>query len=69
MLHLSFDIDFLDPAIAPGVGTTVQGGATYREAHLIMELLHDLGLVRSADIVSSIRSSTNADAPRASRWN
>jgi arginase len=51
VLHLSFDIDFLDPAIAPGVGTTVQGGATYREAHLIMELLHDSGLVRSADIV------------------
>lgn len=50
VLHLSFDIDFLDPAIAPGVGTTVQGGATYREAHLIMELLHDSGLVRSADI-------------------
>ncbi|MBU6464568.1 MAG: arginase [Bradyrhizobium sp.] len=51
VLHLSFDIDFLDPAIAPGVGTTVQGGATYREAHLIMELLHDSGLIRSADIV------------------
>lgn len=51
VLHLSFDIDFLDPAIAPGVGTTVQGGATYREAHLIMELLYDSGLVRSADIV------------------
>ncbi|MDE2332458.1 MAG: arginase [Bradyrhizobium sp.] len=51
VLHLSFDLDFLDPAIAPGVGTTVPGGATYREAHLIMELLHDSGLVRSADIV------------------
>ena len=36
---------------APGVGTTVPGGATYREAHLIMELLHDSGLVRSLDIV------------------
>jgi len=51
VLHLSFDVDFLDPAVAPGVGTTVPGGATYREAHLIMELLHDSGLVRSADIV------------------
>ena len=51
ILHVSFDVDFLDPAIAPGVGTTVPGGATYREAHLIMELLHDSGLVRSADIV------------------
>jgi arginase len=51
ILHLSFDVDFLDPAVAPGVGTTVPGGATYREAHLIMELLHDSGLVRSIDIV------------------
>ena len=51
VLHLSFDVDFLDPAVAPGVGTTVPGGATYREAHLVMELLHDSGLVRSLDIV------------------
>jgi arginase len=51
VLHVSFDVDFLDPAVAPGVGTTVPGGATYREAHLIMELLHDSGVVRSLDIV------------------
>ena len=51
VLHVSFDVDFLDPAVAPGVGTTVPGGATYREAHLIMELLHDSGLVGSVDIV------------------
>ena len=51
VLHVSFDVDFLDPEVAPGVGTTVPGGATYREAHLIMELLHDSGLVRSVDIV------------------
>ena len=51
VLHVSFDVDFLDPGLAPGVGTTVPGGATYREAHLIMELLHDSGLVRSVDIV------------------
>src|SRR6186713_1611806 len=51
VLHVSFGVDFLDPAVAPGVGTTVPGGATYREAHLIMELLHDSGLVRSVDIV------------------
>jgi arginase len=51
VLHVSFDVDFLDPAVAPGVGTTVPGGATYREAHLVMELLHDSGLVCSADIV------------------
>jgi arginase len=50
-LHVSFDVDFLDPAVAPGVRTTVPGGATYREAHLIMELLHDSGLVGSVDIV------------------
>jgi arginase len=51
VLHVSFDVDFLDPAVAPGVGTTVPGGATYREAHLVMELLHDSGLVASLDIV------------------
>ncbi len=51
VLHVSFDLDVLDPTVAPGVGTTVPGGATYREAHLVMELLHDSGLVRSVDIV------------------
>jgi arginase len=51
VLHVSFDVDFLDPSLAAGVGTTVPGGATYREAHLVMEMLHDSGLVRSADIV------------------
>jgi arginase len=51
VLHVSFDVDFLDPALAPGVGTTVPGGATYREAHLVMEMLHDSGLVHSLDIV------------------
>ncbi|WP_330629306.1 arginase (plasmid) [Thioclava litoralis] len=51
MLHLSFDVDFLDPSIAPAVGTTVPGGATFREAHLIMETLCDSGLVTSLDLV------------------
>jgi arginase len=51
VIHVSFDVDFLDPDVAPGVGTTVPGGATYREAHLVMELLHDSGLVGSVDIV------------------
>jgi arginase len=51
MLHVSLDVDFLDPAIAPGVGTIVPGGATFREAHLIMEMLHDSGLVASLDVV------------------
>ena len=41
MLHVSLDVDFLDPAIAPAVGTTVPGGATIREGHLVMEMLHD----------------------------
>ncbi len=51
MLHVSLDVDFLDPAVAPAVGTTVPGGATVREAHLVMELLHDSGLVTSMDLV------------------
>ncbi|AXV16608.1 arginase [Neorhizobium sp. SOG26] len=51
LLHVSLDVDFLDPDIAPGVGTTVPGGATFREAHLIMEMLHDTGLVSSLDLV------------------
>ena len=49
-LHVSFDVDFIEPAIAPAVGTTVPGGATFREAHLIMEMLHDSGLVTSLDL-------------------
>jgi len=51
MLHVSLDVDFLEPDIAPAVGTTVPGGATFREAHLVMELLHDSGLVTSLDLV------------------
>ena len=51
VLHVSLDVDFLDPVTAPGVGTTVPGGATYREAHLVMEMLQDSGLVRSLDLV------------------
>lgn len=49
-LHVSLDVDFLDPEIAPAVGTTVPGGANFREAHLIMELLHESDLVTSLDI-------------------
>ncbi|MGO4111664.1 arginase [Rhizobium ruizarguesonis] len=51
LLHVSLDLDFLDPEIAPGVGTTVPGGATFREAHLVMEMLSDSGLVSSLDLV------------------
>jgi len=50
-LHVSLDVDSLDPSVAPGVGTTVPGGLTYREAHLMLELLHGSGLVGSLDIV------------------
>jgi len=50
-LHVSFDADVLDPAIAPGVGTPIAGGLAYREAHLLMELLHESGRVRSVDLV------------------
>ncbi|MCA0422199.1 MAG: arginase [Proteobacteria bacterium] len=50
LLHVSLDVDFLEPGIAPAVGTTVPGGATFREAHLVMEMLHDSGLVTSLDL-------------------
>ena len=50
-IHVSLDLDSLDPAIAPGVGTPVPGGLSYREAHLLMEILADSGKVRSMDIV------------------
>jgi len=50
-LHVSFDVDFLDPEIAPGVGTTVPGGLSYREAQLCMEMLADSGRVASLDIM------------------
>ena len=51
MLHVSLDVDFLDPSVAPAVGTTVPGGATIREGHLVMEMLHDSGLMTSLDLV------------------
>lgn len=50
-LHVSFDVDFLDPTIAPGVGTTVRGGPNYREAQLCMEMIADTGRIGSLDIV------------------
>ena len=50
-LHVSFDVDFLDPDIAPGVGTTVPGGPSYREAQLCMEMIADTGLLASLDIM------------------
>ena len=50
-LHVSFDVDFLDAAIAPGVGTTVNGGPTYREAQLCMEMIADTGALASLDVM------------------
>jgi arginase len=50
-VHLSVDLDVVDPAIAPGVGTPVRGGLTYREAHLVMELINEAGIVTSLDVV------------------
>jgi arginase len=50
-LHVSFDVDFLDPEIAPGVGTTVPGGPTYREAQLCMEMIADTGRLGSLDVM------------------
>jgi arginase len=50
-LHVSFDVDFLDPVMAPGVGTTVGGGPTFREAHLCMEMIHDTGRLASLDVM------------------
>ncbi len=51
VIHVSLDMDSLDPQFAPGVGTAVPGGLSYREAHLVMEMLADDGRVRSMDIV------------------
>lgn len=64
-IHLSFDMDVLDPEEAPGIGTPVPGGITYREAHLAMELLCESGLVVAADFVEvnpvlDTRNSTGA---------
>jgi arginase len=50
-VHLSLDLDAIDPEVAPGVGTPVRGGLTYREAHLLMELLNEAGVVSSLDVV------------------
>jgi arginase len=50
-LHVSFDVDFLDPQIAPGVGTVIPGGPTYREAQLCMEMIADTGRLASLDVM------------------
>jgi arginase len=50
-VHVSFDLDVCDPSIAPGVGTPVKGGLDYREAHMVMEMIADSGLLRALDLV------------------
>jgi arginase len=50
-VHLSFDLDVVDPDVAPGVGTPVRGGLTYREAHLVMEPINEAGVITSLDVV------------------
>jgi arginase len=50
-IHVSFDLDVCDPTIAPGVGTPVKGGLDYREAHMLMEIIADSGLLRALDLV------------------
>jgi arginase len=50
-LHVSLDMDVIDPDVAPGVGTPVRGGLSYREAHLVMELVAESGLASSLDVV------------------
>src|SRR5688500_17332953 len=50
-VHVSFDMDACDPAFAPGVGTPVKGGLDYREAHMVMEMIADSGLLRALDLV------------------
>jgi arginase len=50
-IHVSFDLDVCDPTIAPGVGTPVKGGLDYREAHMVMEVIADSGLLRALDLV------------------
>ena len=50
-VHVSFDLDACDPSIAPGVGTPVKGGLDYREAHMVMEMIAESGLLRALDLV------------------
>ena len=52
-VHVSFDMDAVDPSTAPGVGTSVPGGLSYRESHLVMELIHDAGVMTSLEVVEA----------------
>ena len=69
-VHLSFDIDSVDPKIAPGTGTPVQGGLSYREAHLAMEMLSESGILTSAEFVeNNPRWTADRQRPGACRLN
>ncbi|MDP3830888.1 MAG: arginase family protein, partial [Ignavibacteriaceae bacterium] len=63
-IHVSFDVDSIEPAIAPGVGTPVSGGLSYREAHLLMETIADCGCMSSLEIteVNPILDTKNSTA-------
>jgi arginase len=63
-VHVSFDLDAVDPSVAPGVGTPVKGGLDYREAHLLMEMLADSGVMTSLEVVEAnpILDDRNASA-------
>jgi arginase len=63
LVHLSFDLDVLDPEIAPGVGTPVRGGLTYREAHLVMELVNEAAVLPLSMSSRSTLSSTRRTVP------
>lgn len=67
-LHVSFDVDFLDPSIAPGVGTTVPGGPNYREAQLVMEMIADTGAWGRWISSNSTRCWTTVTRPPSWRW-
>ena len=67
--HVSLDMDWIDPEDAPGVGTPVRGGATYREAHLAMEILADHGRLLSFEIVEVNPVIDEQTARRTWRWN
>jgi arginase len=63
-VHVSFDLDAIDPTVAPGVGTPVKGGLDYREAHLVMEVIADSGVMSSMEVVEAnpILDECNASA-------
>jgi hypothetical protein len=65
-MHVSFDLDVCDPTIAPGVGTPVKGGLDYREAHMVMEMIADSGLLARSTSSRSTRSSTSRTRRRCS---